>query len=92
VAAEIEEEENSTTTVLGLYKAMKMVSRRRVASQEGSEARAGGRKHAWKAFEARRHRREVACGGWRRFQINYRIATGGKFQITFKSSIEVENK
>jgi hypothetical protein len=33
----------------------------------------------------------VACGGWRRFQINYRNATGGNFQITFKSSTEVEN-
>jgi hypothetical protein len=33
----------------------------------------------------------VAPGGWRGFQINYRIATRGKFQITFKSSIEVEN-
>jgi hypothetical protein len=33
----------------------------------------------------------VASYGWRRFQINYRNATGGNFQITLKSSIEVDN-
>jgi hypothetical protein len=54
VAAEIEEKKNTTSTVLGIYRAMKTTSRRRAAHREHAEARAGGRRHTWKAFEARR--------------------------------------
>jgi hypothetical protein len=51
--AETEKKRSTTTTVLGLYRAMKLASRRRAARREHAEVRAGGRRRAWKAFEAR---------------------------------------
>jgi hypothetical protein len=65
VAAETEEKKNTMTTVLGIYRAIKMTLGQRVARREHAEARAGGRTRAWKAFKARRRRREVAPCGWR---------------------------
>jgi hypothetical protein len=46
VAAETEKKKNTMTTVLGIYRATKTTSRRRVACREHAEARAGGRRRA----------------------------------------------
>jgi hypothetical protein len=89
--AETEKKKNTTTAVLGLYRAMNMTSRRHVARREHVEARAGGRRRAWKGFEARRRQAGGGALPLAGFQVNYKIATRDNFQITLNFSIEVEN-
>jgi hypothetical protein len=63
MAAETEGKKNAMQAVLSIYRAMKTTLQRRVASHERAGARADSRGRAWKAFEDRRRRREVApCG------------------------------
>jgi hypothetical protein len=48
-----------------LYRRVKITGRQHVRAARPAEVAAGGRGHAWKAFEARRRRREVAPCLWR---------------------------
>jgi hypothetical protein len=89
--AEIEKKKNSTTVVLGLYRAMKLTSRRHAARREHAEAGAGDRERAWKGFEARRRRAGGGALPLAGFQVNYENATRDNSQITLNFSIEVEN-
>jgi hypothetical protein len=48
VAVEVEKKKGTPVTVISLYRATKLVSRRCVARREHAEAIAGGRGRAWK--------------------------------------------
>jgi hypothetical protein len=74
--AETEIKENTTTTVLGIYRTMKTTSRRHAARHEHTKARAGGRRRAWKPFEARRRRVGGVALLLVEVQNIYRNATG----------------
>jgi hypothetical protein len=51
VALEVEKKKGTPVTVISLYRATKLVSRRRVARRKHAEANAGGRGRAWKLAE-----------------------------------------
>jgi hypothetical protein len=85
VVAEIEKKENTTT------RAMNMTSRRHAARREHAETKHGGRRCAWKRFEARRRRAGGGALPLAGCQLNYENATGDNSQITLNFSIEVEN-
>jgi hypothetical protein len=56
MVTETEKKKNTTMTVLGLYRATNMTSRRHAARHEHTKIGACSQRRAWKRFEARQRR------------------------------------